>query len=221
MCRAGTNVGCKPAGSLAASAHAGCNGYGSMRDQLSMLERLDLETKVFHGPADSPRVTLLGNATRSKYSDYLAKVYAFEAPAEWRWLRTPGLDTVIDVSPRLFAPLLAADLGALGRFPDVVPTTAFRSVAHALGWMYVIERGRLMNAMLHRHLVRRLPFESSIAGGYLAGSGSLGLRWQTLGDALDSVARNPAMVAQIINGALEAFRMMRHTPRTQPAERAA
>jgi heme oxygenase len=70
--------------------------------------------------------------------------------------------------------------------------------------------------------VRRLPFESSIAGSYLAGSGSLGLRWQQLGAALDDVARNPSMIAQIINGALEAFRMMRHTPpTTQPAKKAA
>jgi heme oxygenase len=193
-----------------------------MRDQLSMLERLDLETKVFHGPADSGRVALLGNPTRARYADYLAKLYAFEAPAEWRWLRTPGLDRVIELSPSLFAPLLANDLGTLGRFPDVCPTTAFRGVAHGLGWLYVIERGRLMNSMLHRHLVRRLPFESSIAGSYLAGSGSLGLRWQQLGTALDEVARNPAMIGQIINGALEAFRMMRHTPpTTQPARKAA
>jgi heme oxygenase len=193
-----------------------------MRDQLSMLERLDLETKVFHGPADSGRVALLGNATRARYADYLAKVYAFEAPAEWRWIRTPGLESIIDVSPRLFAPLLANDLATLGWFPDVVPTTAFRGVAQALGWMYVVERGRLLNSMLHRHLVRRLPFESSIAGSYLAGSGSLGLRWQQLGMALDEVAKNPTMVAQIINGAFEAFRMMRHTPpTTQPATKAA
>jgi heme oxygenase len=193
-----------------------------MRDQLSMLERLDLETKVFHGPADSGRVALLGNPTRARYADYLAKVYAFEAPAEWRWMRTPGLETVIDVSPRLFAPLLASDLGTLGRFPDVVPTTAFRGIAHALGWMYVVERGRLMNSMLHRHLVRRLPFESSIAGSYMAGSGSLGLRWQQLGATLDEVAKNTAMVAQIINGALEAFRMMRQRrPTSEGAKSAA
>jgi heme oxygenase len=193
-----------------------------MRDQLSMLERLDLETKVFHGPADSGRVALLGNPSRTRYADHLAKIYAFEAPAEDRWIRTPGIDRIIDVAPRLFAPLLANDLGTLGRVPDATPTGAFRGVAQALGWMYVVERGRLMNSMLHRHLVRRLPFESSVAGSYMAGSGSLGLRWQQLGMALDDVARNPAMVAQIINGALEAFRMMRqHRPTNEPAIKAA
>ena len=193
-----------------------------MRDSLSMLERLDLETKIHHGPADSMRVTLLGNPTRARYTDYLARVYAFEAPAEWRWMRTPGLDAVIDLPPRLFAPRLAEDLATLGRFPDVCPAHAFKGVAQALGWLYVIERGRLMNSMLHRHLVRRLPFEASIAGSYLGGSGSLGLRWQTLGAVLDQLAVNPSMSTQIVNGALEAFRLMRHPHQpTTPVEKAA
>ena len=193
-----------------------------MRDSLTMLERLDVETKVHHGPADSARVALLGNPTRQRYTDYLARVYAFEAPAEWRWIRTAGLDSVIDLAPRLFAPKLAEDLATLGRFPDVFPAQAFKGIAHALGWLYVVERGRLMNSMLHRHLVRRLPFESSIAGSYLAGSGSLGLRWQQLGAALDDIAHNPTMTTQVINGALEAFRLMRHPhqPHT-PVQKAA
>ncbi|MBV8758642.1 MAG: hypothetical protein JO257_15255, partial [Deltaproteobacteria bacterium] len=52
-----------------------------MRDSISMLERLDLETKIHHGPADSARVALLSKPTRERYADYLARVYAFEAPA--------------------------------------------------------------------------------------------------------------------------------------------
>ncbi|HSN25598.1 MAG TPA: biliverdin-producing heme oxygenase [Kofleriaceae bacterium] len=193
-----------------------------MRDSLSMLERLDLETKIHHGPADSARVALLGKPTRERYADYLARTYAFEAPAEWRWIRTPGLDTLIDVSPRLFAPVLAKDLATLGRFPDVYEPSSFKGVAQALGWMYVVERGRLMNAMLHRHLVRRLPFESSIAGTYMAGSSSLGLRWQQLGAALEGISKNPVMVTQVVNGALEAFRVMRHpAPHNTPQQKAA
>lgn len=193
-----------------------------MRDSLSMLERLDLETKIHHGPADSARVALLGKPTRERYAEYLARIYAFEAPAEWRWMRTPGLDATIDVTSRLFAPALAKDLATLGRFPDIYETTSFKGIAHALGWMYVVERGRLMNSMLHRHLARRLPFESSIAGFYMAGSASLGLRWQQLGEALDGVSRHPMMVTQVINGALEAFRVMRHpTPHNTPQQKAA
>ncbi len=182
-----------------------------------MLERLDLETKIRHGPADSPRVALLVTPTRARYADYLAKIHAFEAPAEARWLRTPGLAAFIEIAPRLFAPVLAGDLATLGRFPDVLPPEPCRGVAQALGWMYVVERGRLMNAMLHRHLARRLPFESSIAGTYLAGSSSLGLRWQQLTAALDEIGRVPTQVAGVINGALEAFRALRHAAPLPPA----
>ena len=193
-----------------------------MRDSLSMLERLDLETKIHHGPADSARVALLAKPTRDRYADYLAKVYAFEAPAEARWIRTPGLEATLDVTSRLFTPVLAKDLATLGRFPDVYETGSFKGIAQALGWMYVVERGRLMNAMLHRHLMRRLPFESSIAGTYMAGSGSLGLRWQQLAEALDDVSKHPLMVTQVINGALEAFRVMRHPkPHNSPQQKAA
>ena len=193
-----------------------------MRDSLSMLERLDLETKIHHGPADSARVALLGKPTRERYADYLARIYAFEAPAESRWMRTPGLEATLDVSSRVFGPLLEKDLATLGRFPDVYETSCFRNVAQALGWMYVVERGRLMNAMLHRHLARRLPFESSIAGTYMAGSSSLGLRWQQLAEALDGVSKHPLLVTQVINGALEAFRVMRHpTPHNTPKQHAA
>lgn len=193
-----------------------------MSDHLTMLERLDLETKIFHGPADAPRVALLGQPTRPRYADHLANIFTFEAPAEQRWMRTPGLERFIDLAPRRFAPRLADDLATLGRFPDMLPAQPFRSIAHAMGWIYVVERGRLMNSMLHRHLVRRLPFESSIAGSYLAASGSLGLRWQQLGITLDEMARTSSMIAQVINGAFEAFRALRHTvPTPTPAQRAA
>ena len=181
-----------------------------MSDHLTMLERLDLETKIFHGPADAPRVALLGTPTRARYADHLAKIYAFEAPAEHEWMRTPGLEHYIAIAPRLFAPRLAGDLAMLGRFPDMFPTPPFRGIAHAIGWMYVVERGRLMSSMLHRHLVRRLPYESSVAGSYLAASGSLGLRWQQLGMVLDDIARTPTMIAQVVDGAFEAFRAQRH-----------
>src|SRR3569623_382859 len=193
-----------------------------MRDSLTMHERLGLETKIHHGPAASARVALLGKPTRERYADYLARIYVFEAPAEARWIRTPGLEATLDVSSRVFAPVLEKDLALLGRFPDVYETGGFKTIAQALGWMYVVARGRLMHALLHRHLARRLPFESSIAGTYMAGSSSLGLRWQQLAEALDGISKRPLMVTHEINGALEAFRELRHpTPHNTPQQHAA
>jgi heme oxygenase len=91
---------------------------------------------------------------------------------------------------------------------------SFIGVEQALGWLYVVERGRRLNALLHHHLVRRLPAELAIAGNYLLASTPAGNRWHELGEALDRVGRYNAPAEQIINAAHRAFRALRLT---QPA----
>ena len=88
---------------------------------------------------------------------------------------------------------------------------SFVGTEQALGWMYVVERGRRMNGMLQRHLLRRIPAVMTIAGNYLAASSPIGMRWQQLGITLDQVARNGAIAEQIINAANRAFRYLRLT----------
>jgi heme oxygenase len=79
--------------------------------------------------------------------------------------------------------------------------------------MYVVERGRRMNALLYRHLLRRLPQEMTIAGNYLNASSPCGTRWQQFGEALDRFADNHVIVEQIVNAAQRAFRSQRTSPR--------
>jgi heme oxygenase len=175
-----------------------------------MLQQLDFATRGYHPSADSGRLALLGaNITRDKYVEYLARTYAFEAQIEARWQVTRGLDRVIDVSRRVRTGFLASDLRALGCTLDTVMPAAFVGVEQALGWMYVVERGRRMNGMLQRHLLRRLPAVMAIAGNYLAASSPLGMRWQQLGVTLDQVANHGAIAEQIINAAHRAFRQLR------------
>jgi heme oxygenase len=178
-----------------------------------MLQQLEFATRGYHVGADAGRVALLGaTITRDKYADYLARTYAFEAPIEARWQRTPGLERVIAVAPRARTGFLAADLRTLGCEVDPVAPAAFVGIEQALGWMYVVERGRRMNGMLQRHLLRRMPAVMAIAGNYLAASSPLGPRWQQLGIALDQVAHNGAIAEQIINAAHRAFRQLRLLP---------
>lgn len=195
-----------------------------------MLTRLNMETRREHARADQPWLELMGVAvTAARYIEHLVAIYGFEAPFEAALALTPGISGRVQLRQRARSGLIVQDLLALGltpsriaRLPQCELDVPFRDQAEALGWMYVVERGRLMSSMLHRHLVRRLPYESAIAGTYLAGSGSLGLRWQQLAAALDEIARTPVMIAQVIDGALEAFRTMRHTaPSHTPASRAA
>lgn len=179
-----------------------------------MLNQLDCATHALHAKADAARINLLGIAiSRDRYAEFLKHVYEFEAPVELRWKQTDGLDQVIDLAPRIRTPYLYSDLKILGVIPQLIPPPTFVGIDQALGWMYVVERGRRMNGMLHRHVVRRLPRESTIAGNYLVASSPCGTRWQQLGAALDKIAHNNHAVAdQIVNAARRAFRSLSMTP---------
>lgn len=186
----------------------------AMRGTSWMLTQLDFATRSHHMTADAGRIALLGGPiTRERYEEYLSRTYAFEASVEIRWQRTEGLDSVVDVKPRLRTGFLVSDLAALGMRPEVASAAPFVGVEQALGWMFVVERGRRMNALLHRHLCRRLPQVLTIAGNYLNASSPCGQRWQQFGDALDRFASNHVIVDQIINAAQRGFRSIKFRPR--------
>lgn len=178
-----------------------------------MLQQLEYATRGHHIAADTARMTLLGpHATRDHYVEYLARTYAFEAPVEARWQLTHRLARVIDVPRRIRTGFLASDLRALGVVVrEALPPASFVGIEQALGWMYVVERGRRMNGMLQRHLLRRMPGVMAIAGNYLAASSPIGTRWQQLGITLDQVAHDHVIAEQIINAAQRAFRALRLT----------
>lgn len=177
-----------------------------------MLQQLDYATRGHHLAADAPRLALLdANVTREKYLDYLSRTYAFEAPVEARWQVTRGLERIVDVQRRLRTGFLVSDLRALGHKVEAALPAGFVGIEQALGWMYVVERGRRMNGMLLRHLMRRIPPVVTIAGNYLAASSPIGMRWEQLGVTLDQVAQHHLIAEQIINAAHRAFRALRAT----------
>jgi heme oxygenase len=177
---------------------------------------------MHHVSADAGRIALLtGPITRDRYEEYLARVYAFEAPVEQRWQTIEGLESVVELRVRLRTGFVVSDLAALGMRPDPVGPAPFTGVEQALGWMYAVERGRRMNALLYRHLTRRLPQVLTIAGNYLNASSPCGTRWQQFGEALDRFATHHVIVEQIINAANRAFRSLRVPPRFASAARAA
>ena len=176
-----------------------------------MLQQLEHATRAHHVAADAGRIALLGSSIGAdSYLEYLEHTYAFEAPIEARWRTVPGLETVVEVERRVRTPFLASDLQVLGATPQALPPAPFIGIEQALGWMYVVERGRRMNGMLHRHLMRRLPKVLVIAGNYLTASSPIGARWQQLGAALDMIAKDHVIADQIINAAHRAFRTLRN-----------
>jgi len=181
-----------------------------MRGTSWMLAQLDFATRAHHNVADAGRIALLsGVISRDGYEDYLSRVYAFEAPIELRLQRIEGLESVVDVKSRLRTGFLVSDLAALGMRPEVSQPASFVGVEQALGWMYVVERGRRMNSLLSRHLARKIPDVMTIAGNYLNASNACGQRWQQLGEALDRFAKHQVIVDQIIAAATRAFRTIK------------
>jgi heme oxygenase len=173
-----------------------------------MLRRLDYVTYNHHAASDAERIALLRpNATRAMYVEYLAKLFGFEQPVE---SATGSLARELACArPR--ARLLRADLLALGLVRvAVAPRPQPRTIAEALGWCYVVERGRLLHGVLHRHLSTRLPHELDIAGSYLAShEGTAGARWEELGQMLDRVATSTAAIERVVVAAHAAFRRQR------------
>jgi heme oxygenase len=183
-----------------------------------MLAQLDFATRGHHVHADAGRMALLSSSvTRERYEDYLVRMFAFEAPIEARWRATEGLSTIVEVPSRFRAGFLLSDLAALAIRPELPPAAPFVGVEQALGWMYVVERGRRMHSLLGRHLARRLPQVMAIAGNYLGAASPCGLRWQQFGEALDRFATHHVIVDQIINAAHRGFRLLRQQTPQFPA----
>lgn len=201
-----------------------------MGDELRVLNRLNIETRIHHAAADADVDDYLfrGGVTAADYRTFLMRAYGFVAPVEAALMSAPGLEELVDARARAKAPLLVADLVALGMtfeevqaLPTCLSVPSFRGPASALGWIYVLERPLLSAAVIRGHLASFLPLEMQRASSYLqCYSGNVGTRWRELGEAMDRVAYSPAIADRIVSGANDAFRALtrwRTQDRTQPA----
>ena len=181
-----------------------------------MLARLGSETAVFHGDADADvdRFLFKTTSTVDDYRSYLERIYGFLAPLETALAAADGLPQLLDLTPRVKAPLVVHDLLALGMtmheidaLPLYVNIPAFRGPVAALGWMYVAERPMLASAVIRRHLATRLPAQVRDASAYLSCYlGLVGTMWRELGEVMDRAATTPALADRIVLSACDAFR---------------
>jgi heme oxygenase len=195
-----------------------CTGFSFVATSW-MIERLTSETRIHHANADTDLDGLFRNdVTSTHYLMFLMRAYGFEAPLESALAMTPNLDMMLDLRPRSRAGFLAQDMMALSLRPaDVTDLPLcftipqFRSIAEAMGWLYVAERTTLAHNVIRRHLMTRLPLEMEIASSYLSSyDGIVGKRWQELGAAFDEVAQHPAIAERIVQSAGDAFRARRN-----------
>jgi heme oxygenase len=179
-----------------------------------MLVRMAIETTAHHAYADGDRLALMDARTREQYRSLLARVFGFESVVEAAVARIRDLDPHL-MRGFLKTPRLRTDLRALGMGSheiELLPTAniaPIRTIPHALGWMFVLERHTLLAGLVRRHLTRALPEEIEIASSYLSAHGETpGARFRSFGDALAMYGRR-YMPASIVAAAAEGFRAQR------------
>lgn len=183
-----------------------------------MLARLNAETEVHHGEADSDldRYVFRADASRDDYRTYLTRIYGYVAPLEQALARTPGLDAILDLAARTKSALLLYDLLALGltleevqELPQCLSIPTFRGPAAALGWLYVSERPTLQAAVVRSHVETSLGRGISASTAYLSCyAGHAGQRWRELALAMEEVATTPALADRMAIAASEGFRCL-------------
>lgn len=181
-----------------------------------MLTRLNLATRAMHAGADALWVDLFSpGPSPEQYASALVVAYGFEAPVEAALGLTPGVGAVVPLRQRARTGLIVHDLLTLGytasriaRLPQCCQIVPYRSIAEAVGWLYVVERATLLHDTIRRHLEIAMPWLHAFS--YLrAYEGNTGLRWQELGQILDQVATDPDIEEQILAAARDAFATQR------------
>jgi heme oxygenase len=175
-----------------------------------MLVRLGLETASHHTCAEEHRLAAMDIKTNDQYRAFLSRIYGLEAPVEaavWAYTELgPRLLHERDKAGRIRDDLL--ELGLSESDVESLPraTVTVRSVAHALGWLFVLERHTLLAGLIRRHVQYTL---GDVGVRYLGAYGETpGARFRELGEELCRYA-GWCMPRSIVTGANEAFRTQR------------
>ena len=179
-----------------------------------MLLRLALETSAHHASADEDRLSALSIETVGEYQCFLSRVFGFESVVEQIVLRLCA-QRAPWIERRMRSFRLRGDLRALGMADQAIASLPLAtnltmpSMAHALGWMYVLERQHLVSGQLRRHIHRAIGGEAERASRYLDAVGDTpGAAFRAFGDELGRLSRDHPP-AKMVAGAMEAFRAQR------------
>lgn len=196
------------------------HGVGAMHHSASnrllnpgwMLMRLARETRVHHAAADADRLALMDVSSLVEYRARLARIYGFESMVEHA---AAGVLDRRQVGCRAKLARLRDDLLDLGMSRediDALPmfaANAVRTPARAFGFLFVIERNRLVAGLIRRYLASQVPDLVRVTSGYLdESSRNAGARLRAFGDVLGSFARHePGAPDAIIAAAHSAFQL--------------
>ena len=150
----------------------------------SMMDVLKRSTEEDHAAIEralnlpDPTLTLIS------YRTLLERFYGYYAP--WERICRPSVDQFLPgfFDKRLRTPLLERDLAFLGggdvhAITECLNVPAVRSLAQALGSMYVVEGSTLGGRLLSRHFSDALGVEAETGGMFFAGyGGRTGAMWR-------------------------------------------
>jgi heme oxygenase len=179
-----------------------------------MIVRLGQETAPHHAAADEARLSAMNAGSLGAYRALLRRIYGFESSVEHAVLRLRDLDPEF-IEKRLRSMRLRDDLRVLGLSEVEIGSTAYTanicidSAAHAVGWLYVLERQMLVSGVIKRQLARALGNAIHDATGYFSSYGDKpGTRFRAFAEDVSKLARrHPPKV--IVAGANDAFRAQR------------
>ncbi|GGL00674.1 biliverdin-producing heme oxygenase [Deinococcus radiotolerans] len=164
-----------------------------------LLARLKTDTRQAHVRAEHALNLMDPALSAAHYADVLSWLHARHARLEPTLEALLSADltgeerAALDLASRRKAPLLAADLTALGRTvgPTGPPPAWLRCEADAWGAAYVLEGATLGGQLVIRHL-RRLKFSEDALRYYGSYGAEVGARWRTFGHLLSARhARDP------------------------------
>ena len=180
------------------------------------LERLRSETRPDHHALESVMDLLREDLTLGHYRYWVEKLYGVFAPLEDRIVSRWGLDAFgLDLAERRRAPLLVADLKALGvadpmRIPVCQDLPALTGDPEAFGCLYVLEGSALGGHVVSRHVLHTLGLTPETGGAFFNGHGDrTGTMWRTFRSALADYAVTPEIQGRVIAAARATFRSFR------------
>ena len=180
----------------------------------SILTTLRRETMPQHAALEDVIDLAAALESLATYGHLLQKFLGLYATLETRIVTTPTLAHWLpDLGQRIRAPLLVADLSALGmshnQFEVCHQFMPVSTPAEAFGCLYVLEGSTLGGQFIARQVEASLGLTSQHGCMFFSGNGrDTGKMWKSFGESLNAfAAENPGSTQTVVASAIATFTM--------------
>ena len=182
---------------------------------VSILARLRAETRPEHDAIEAALDLTSETLTLDAYRHTLERSYGFYHPLEAQLAQVGGwIERGLDLTKRQKAPLLAADLRALGAadlttFPLCTDLPPHGTAAAALGCVYVMEGATLGGQVISKAVAKSLGLTPETGGRFFHSYGDrTGLMWQGFRTAISTCVVTVADQDEAVDAAKKTFQSL-------------